>query len=82
MTATAPKISLTDVVVDAARATSSIYSGFTAQHAAKGRVGLMLSEAKRAALMEALAADENLCEMLSGRISQISMGLSIGDAHD
>lgn len=71
----ADKISMVDVIVDAARATRAVYERNAIRLASRGHFDSCLAEAKRAALMEALAADDNLCEMLAGRIHQISAGV-------
>jgi hypothetical protein len=63
--------SLTDDIVAAAKATAEVYTRTAALHGAKGRTDYMMVEAKRAALMEALAADDNLCEMFAGRLHKL-----------
>lgn len=67
--------SLVDVIVDAAKATQAIYERNGISLAARNHMETCVTEFKRAALMEALANDDNLCEMLAGRISQISHGV-------
>lgn len=67
--------SLVDVIVDAATATRRVYENNGIKLASRGHFETCITEFKRAALMEALAADENLCEMLAGRIHQISHGV-------
>jgi len=67
-------ISLVDLVVDAAKLTRSIYERNGLRLAARDHTTSAVSEFKRAALMEALAADEHLCEMLAGRLHQLGHG--------
>lgn len=69
------KIITTDLIVDAARVTQAVYEGNAMKLAARGRKAC-LTEAKRAAIMEALANDDNLCEMLAGRIHQLGHGVT------
>lgn len=64
------KISV-DLVVDAAKITRAVYERNAIKLASRGHFNECLAEAKRAALMEALAADDNLCEMLAGRLHQL-----------
>lgn len=66
----------TDHIKDAVTATRAVCQ----RNVAKLLIGhydtSALAEMKRAALMDALLADDNLCEMLAGRINQISHGVS------
>lgn len=65
----------TDVVVDAARATREVYKHLATKLGARHPDSISLvNEMKRAATMDALCNDDNLCEMLAGRIHQISHG--------
>ena len=69
-------VSLVDIVVDAARLTAEIYR-HNAIKIGKGDHAphISMSEMRRAALMDELAKDDNLCEMLAGRIHQILHGV-------
>lgn len=67
--------SLVDVVVDAANATKAVYERNGIRLASRGHFDTCIVEFKRAQLMDELAKDENLCEMLAGRISQIAHGV-------
>lgn len=65
-----------EVVNDAARVTRDIY--MRNAYKLNGQDGrAAITEMQRAVLMDALANDDNLCEMLAGRIFQISHGTSI-----
>ena len=66
--------SLFDIVVDAANATKAVYERNGIRLAARGHFDTCIAEFKRAQLMDELAKDENLCEMLAGRIHQIGHG--------
>lgn len=69
----------TDVVVDAARATREVYKNLATKLGARHPDSVSLvNEMKRAATMDALCNDDNLCEMLAGRIHQISHGEPCG----
>lgn len=64
----------TDLVVDAARATREVYRS-NAARLGQRHPKLGLVEMRRAALMDALCNDDNLCEMLAGRIHQLGHGV-------
>lgn len=64
----------TDLIVDAARITQSVYESNAVRLASRGHPNTALDEMRRAVLMKALAEDDNLCEMLAGRISQLGHG--------
>lgn len=66
-------ISLVDLVVDAAKVTQAIYER-NGVRLAFDHTKSAVAEFKRAALMEALAADETLCEMFAGRLHQLGHG--------
>lgn len=66
---------LTDVLVDAARATSAIYKRDMGKLATRGHLQSAADEAKRAMIMDMLADDIHLCEMLAGRIHQVAAGV-------
>jgi hypothetical protein len=66
---------LTDVIVDAARMTSAILKRDMGKLATRGHLQSAVDEAKRAMVMDMLADDIHLCEMLAGRIHQISAGV-------
>lgn len=66
--------SLVDIVVSAARITGEVYKGNMTKLASRGHGDTALVEAKRAALMQALAEDDNLCEMFAGRLHQFMSG--------
>lgn len=71
----APNVS-TDMVVDAARITREVYIGNViklGKHHARS-IGIA-NEMKRAAIMDALCHDDNLCEMFAGRLDQVSHGV-------
>lgn len=65
----------TDLVVDAARITSLVYKDNARKHFERDPDrACIMDEMRRAALMDALANDDNLCEMLAGRINQLGHG--------
>lgn len=61
----------TDLIVSAAQITQKVYEGTAVKLASRGHCDTALAEMRRAALMKELAADDNLCEMLAGRIHQL-----------
>lgn len=65
----------TDVVIGAAGITREIYKGNAVKLAARNHPDTALAEMRRAVLMDELAKDENLCEMLAGRIHQLGHGV-------
>jgi len=65
----------TDLIVDAARATKAVYVANAAKLFCNNHPDTALVETTRATLMSMLAADENLCEMLDGRIHQLGHGV-------
>lgn len=64
----------TDLIVSAARITQHVYEGNAGKLIDK-HVDLAIREIKRAQIMDALAEDEQLCEMLAGRIHQLGSGV-------
>ena len=63
----------TDLIVDAARVTRDVYMR-NANKLGPDRPRPQLVEMRRVAIMDALASDEPLCEMLAGRIHQLGHG--------
>ncbi len=61
----------TDLVVDAARITREVYRRNAVKLANADHPETSMAEMNRAAIMDALASDDNLCEMLAGRIHQL-----------
>lgn len=64
----------TDLVVDAARITQKIYEANAIKLASHNHMDSALVEIKRAVVMMSLANDDDLCEMLAGRIHQLGHG--------
>lgn len=67
------KPSLVDIVVEAARTTGNVYASNTRRLSRAGSScsdSTLRVEMRRAVLMDELAKDENLCEMLAGRLRQ------------
>jgi hypothetical protein len=64
----------TDLIVDAARVTRDVYVS-NARKLIGNHSETALAELKRAAIMDALMHDDNLCEMLAGRIHQLGHGV-------
>lgn len=66
-----------DVVVDAARATCAVYERSVVRLTTYDgySVGKDVAEMQRAVIMDMLSKDDNLCEMLAGRICQIAHGV-------
>lgn len=67
----------TDLVIDAIRVTRDVYLSNASRLASGGndRMKVIMAELKRVSIMEQLLADENLCEMLAGRLHQLSHGV-------
>lgn len=61
-------------MVEAALATRSVYQRNAFKLVGRGHFETSAAEMRRAILMDELAKDENLCEMLSGRLNQVSAG--------
>lgn len=66
----------TDLIVDAARATRDVYVSNATKLLNGQRVDTAITEIKRATLMDELCNDDNLCEMLAGRIHQLGHGVT------
>lgn len=62
----------TDLIIAAARVTRAVY--YENAHKLVNHPASSIDEMRRMAIMDALANDDNLCEMLAGRIHQLGQG--------
>ena len=74
--AAAPLILTTGEFKEAVSLTQMIYAGNISKLAGRGTTtpDLIMKEAERAALLGRLLADDNLCEMLAGRVALLQHG--------